>query len=95
MSKKFVTDDTLPRTGAQPAYQMVWHPLEGKEYSSAFLPHIKELEAKLLKEAKEKALFLEKEAYEKGFAQGKKMGRNWDRSDSRPSCSSSRISSVK
>jgi flagellar assembly protein FliH len=35
---------------------------------------LKEVETKFLKQAKEKALFIEKEAYEKGFAQGEKDG---------------------
>jgi flagellar assembly protein FliH len=35
---------------------------------------LKELEEKVLKQAKEKSVFIEKEAYEKGFAQGEKDG---------------------
>lgn len=75
MSKKFVSDKMIPQGGLpEPAYQMVWHSLGPKEYSSTFLEHLKETEARVLKQAKEKALYVEKEAYEKGFAQGEKDG---------------------
>ena len=75
MSKKFISDKIIPQGGLpEPAYQMVWHSLGPKKYSSTFLEHLKETEAKVVKQAKEKALFIEKEAYEKGFAQGEKDG---------------------
>ncbi len=53
---------------------MVWHSLERKEYSSAFLEKLKDVEAGVLKQARDKALYIEQEAYEKGFAQGEKDG---------------------
>jgi flagellar assembly protein FliH len=59
---------------SEPAYKMVWHSLGRKEYSSAFLEQLKDVEGKVLKQAKEKALHIEQEAYEKGFAQGGKDG---------------------
>ena len=79
MSKKFVSDKMTSQDGlSEPAYQMVWHSLGSKEYSSTFLDHLKETEVRVLKQAndkaKEKALHIEKEAYEKGFAQGEKDG---------------------
>jgi flagellar assembly protein FliH len=64
-------------TGDVPAenvYKMVWHSLGRKEYSSAFLEHLKEVEARVVKQAKDKALYIEQEAYEKGFTQGEKDG---------------------
>lgn len=36
--------------------------------------YLEKLESEIIKQAKEKALFIEKEAYEKGFAQGEKDG---------------------
>ena len=75
MSKKFISDrvinqGNLPKT----TYQMVWPSFGPKEYSSTLLEHQREIEEKILRQAKEKALFIEKEAYEKGFAQGEKDG---------------------
>jgi flagellar assembly protein FliH len=70
LSKKFVSDKMIPQGGLpEPAYRMVWHSLGPKEYSSTFLEHLKETEARVLKQAKEKALHIEK-----GFAQGEKDG---------------------
>ena len=79
MSKKFVSDKMISQDGlSEPAYRMVWHSLGSKEYSSTFLDRLKETETRVLKQAidkaKEKALHIEKEAYEKGFAQGEKDG---------------------
>ncbi len=48
--------------------------MQSKKYSPQFDQHLKELEVKYLQKGKEKALILEKEAYEKGFAQGEKNG---------------------
>ena len=75
MSKKFVSDKMIAgEVPSEPAYKMVWHSLGRKEYSSAFLEQLKDVEGKVLKQAKEKALHIEQEAYEKGFAQGGKDG---------------------
>jgi flagellar assembly protein FliH len=52
----------------------VWHSFEEKAYAPAFLERVKEAEKKALKQSKDKALLIEKEAYEKGFAQGEKSG---------------------
>ena len=75
MSKKFVSDTMIAgEIPSEPAYKMVWHSLGRKEYSSDFLEHLKEVEVKVVKQAKDKALYIEQEAYEKGFAQGEKDG---------------------
>ena len=75
MSKKFVSDKMIGgEVLSEPAYKMVWHSLGRKEYSSAYLEQLKDVEGKVLKQAKEKALHIEQEAYEKGFAQGGKDG---------------------
>ena len=74
-SKKFVSDKIIGEGDLpEPSYRMVWHSFGSKEYSGSFMEHLKEAEAKALKQAREKALLMEKEAYEKGFAQGEKDG---------------------
>ena len=74
MSKKFTSDcyDQAPIQEAP--FELMWPQLQPKVYSSSFQQSMKEFEAKLLKQAKEKALFIEKESYERGFAQGEKDG---------------------
>jgi flagellar assembly protein FliH len=74
LSKKFTSDcyDQAPIQEA--TFEMMWPQLQPKVYSSSFQQSMKEFEAKALKQAKEKALFIEKEAYERGFAQGEKDG---------------------
>jgi len=57
-----------------PSFQMAWPQLSAKKFSPQFEQHLKEIEAKVLQKAKERILVLEKEAYEKGFAQGEKNG---------------------
>jgi len=59
---------------APSVFQMAWPQLEGKKFSPQFGPQLKEIEAKIFQQAKEKILMLEKEGYEKGFAQGEKNG---------------------
>jgi flagellar assembly protein FliH len=74
-SKKFeIGRIRLGEKRSEPAVQMAWPSLGPKEYSSVFVEHLKETEATVLREAKEKALFIEKEAYEKGFSQGERDG---------------------
>ena len=74
MSKKFSSDLFHQPTGQESTFQMVWHDLQPKTYTSSSQKILKDLEAKLLKQAKEKVLLIEKESYEKGFAQGEKDG---------------------
>jgi flagellar assembly protein FliH len=57
-----------------PSFQMAWPQVGAKKFSPQFDQHLKEIEAKVLQKAKERILVLEKEAYEKGFAQGEKNG---------------------
>jgi flagellar assembly protein FliH len=56
------------------SFQLAWPQLNAKKYSPQFEQHLKEMESKVLQQAKERILLLEKEAYEKGFAQGEKNG---------------------
>lgn len=85
--RKFLSKER-PRSGAKefqwqlfkeegkpnPSFQMAWPQLSAKKFSPQFGQHLKEIEAKVLQQAKERILVLEKEAYEKGFAQGEKNG---------------------
>jgi flagellar assembly protein FliH len=74
LSKKFIPEGSPQPSVSKTTFEMIWHPFEGKEYSPILLEHFKEIESKILKQARDKALFVEKEAYEKGFAQGEKDG---------------------
>ena len=56
------------------SFQAAFPPMGAKRFSPQFQQHLKEMETKVLQEAKERILVLEKEAYEKGFAQGEKDG---------------------
>jgi flagellar assembly protein FliH len=71
LSKKFVSEQQMP----EPVYEFVWPSLGQKEYAPALSERQKQAEAKVLKDARDKAQFIEKEAYEQGFAQGEKDGR--------------------
>jgi flagellar assembly protein FliH len=61
------------RSSRPPSFQFLWPELKSAG-GAKFAPYLKEIEAKVLKQSKEKILALEKEAYEKGFAQGEKDG---------------------
>ncbi len=54
---------------------MAWPQLTPRGERFSFHPSLKDLETKVLKEVKERALLIEKEAYEKGFQQGEKDGK--------------------
>lgn len=56
------------------SFQAAFPQVGAKRFSPQFQQHLKEMEAKVLQQAKERILVLEKEAYEKGFAQGEKDG---------------------
>ncbi len=73
-SKKFTFENFNPGENEALAFQPEWPKMQAKKYSSQFDHHLKELEARVLRKTKERALILEKEAYEKGFAQGEKNG---------------------
>ena len=50
MSKKFVSDQLIPKErGREGGYQMLWPSLGQKEYSSTLFEHVKEAEAKIRK----------------------------------------------
>lgn len=72
--RDFRFQQIMERSAGQRSFQFLW-----PEFQSApgtrFDTYWKEIETKILKQAKEKILSLEKEAYEKGFAQGEKDGR--------------------
>lgn len=55
-------------------FQLTWAPLSPGAKAFESHPGLKEIEAKLLKETKEKIFLIEKEAYEKGFEQGQRDG---------------------
>lgn len=56
-----------------------WSQLQFRQETFVSSPSLREMEEKIIKAAKEKALFIEKEAYEKGFAQGEKDGQELGR----------------
>ena len=58
----------------QPSFQFLWPELKDTKAPPHFQQYLQEIEAKIVKQSKGKILILEKEAYEKGFAQGEKDG---------------------
>ena len=56
------------------AFQVTWPQLESRTYTGSLNQYLKGFEEKVLKQVKEKSYLIEKEAYEKGFAQGEKDG---------------------
>lgn len=73
-ASKAFSSSSSPRSSKEPSFQIVWPTLDRRVRREEFDQRRKEIEAKLLKEAKERALVIEKEAYEKGFAQGERDG---------------------
>jgi flagellar assembly protein FliH len=74
LSKKFNSESFQREATQQRVFEKTWPELQPKVYLSSFHQHLAELEEKAFKQAREKSAFLEKEAYEKGFAQGEKDG---------------------
>jgi len=74
LSKIFVPAPYHPEVPQKSQFQMTWPRLQTKGYVSSVQQHLKELEEKIIRQVKEKSLLIEKEAYEKGFAQGEKDG---------------------
>jgi len=74
VAKEFQTKNFGGEGKLDSSFQMAWPQLGGKKFSPHFGPQLKEIEAKIFQQAKEKILMLEKEGYEKGFAQGEKNG---------------------
>ena len=62
--------------GGEPssAFQVEWPHLLSREDARRVDQAAREMEEKILKQARDKALLIEREAYEKGFAQGEKDG---------------------
>ena len=73
-SKKFQIKNFRAEGEPDLSFQAAWPQLDGKKFAPQFRPDLKEMEAKIFQQAKEKILAMEKEAYEKGFAQGEKNG---------------------
>jgi flagellar assembly protein FliH len=65
----------LHRDGeSRPAFQVQWPPLLSAEDARRVNQAAQEMEDKILKQARDRALLIEREAYEKGFAQGERDG---------------------
>lgn len=75
MSEKFIPGLLFPPTSPRASFEVAWPSLTPKGERFSFHPDLKDLEAKLFKEVREKALLMEKEAYEKGFQQGERDGK--------------------
>lgn len=75
MSKHFISSLVPEEAVRKNSFEMMWPSFSPRGGTSSFHPGLKELEAKVLKEVREKSLLIEKEAYEKGFEQGEKDGR--------------------
>jgi len=75
LSKKFISGPFHQEIGRKNPFEMAWPSLSPKANVFSSHPGLKELEARALKEVREKGLLIEKEAYEKGFEQGEKDGR--------------------
>ncbi len=75
MSKHFLPRLFPLETVEKKSFEMMWSSLTPKADAFSFHPGLKELETRALKEIREKSLLIEKEAYEKGFEQGEKDGR--------------------
>jgi len=74
LSKEFIPDSAHPEVTKKSLFHPVWPELQPGDSTSPFKQYLKGMEEKVFKEAKKKALFIEKEAYEKGFAQGERDG---------------------
>ena len=73
-SKEFGPPSFHPGGESSSAFQVRWPHLLSRENAQRVDQAAKELEEKILKQARERALLIEREAYEKGFAQGEKDG---------------------
>lgn len=72
-SKEF-SPPALSQTPSSSSQALDWSQLQFREEAFIPSPSLREIEEKIIKGAREKAVFIEKEAYEKGFAQGEKDG---------------------
>jgi flagellar assembly protein FliH len=74
LSKEFTPDSPRPEVTKRSSFHPTWPELLPGNTTSSFQQYLGGIEEKVLKEAKKKALFIEKEAYEKGFEQGERDG---------------------
>jgi len=74
VAKEFQIKNFGGEGGMDSSFQMAWPQLGGKKFFPQFGPQLKEIEAKIFQQMREKILTLEKEGYEKGFTQGEKNG---------------------
>jgi len=72
--QEFVRSPLDPAGESSPAFEVQWPPLLSAEDARQANQAAKEMEEKILKQARDRALLIEREAYEKGFAQGERDG---------------------
>ncbi len=72
--REFTAGEAPPGQSPGTVLPLEWLPLQSRESGLKWELALKEKEEKILKQSREKALRAEKEAYEKGFAQGEKDG---------------------
>lgn len=72
--KKFAPAHPPKEGNAGQAFEMEWPDLHPRQKAFVLNQSLKGLEEQIFREAKERALTIEKDAYEKGFAQGEKDG---------------------
>jgi len=72
--QEFVRSPLHPDGESPPAFGVQWPPLLSAENARQVNQAAKEMEEKVLKQARDRALLIEREAYEKGFAQGERDG---------------------
>jgi flagellar assembly protein FliH len=75
LSKKAFSQLFHPIADPGSSFKMTWPVLSSGADAFSSHPAMKEVEKRMLKEVREKAQVIEKEAYEKGFEQGEKDGR--------------------
>ncbi len=73
-SREFMAEGLGPTAGQPQVVPVEWPCLQTSRESLQWSQGMKEKEERILRKAREKALEIEKEAYEKGFAQGEKDG---------------------
>ncbi len=72
--QEFVRSPLHPGGESPPAFDVQWHPLLSTENARQLNQAAQEMEEKILKQTRDRALLIEREAYEKGFAQGERDG---------------------
>lgn len=73
-SREFVNRGPSQGEGSAPPSSLEWPTFQFRENDLGWNRERKEKEEQVLKQAREKGLLIEKEAYEKGFSQGEKDG---------------------